>query len=156
MSMPAPRERTSSVEPAEPGAAQTAVTGDEKRPLSKALLVSWSWPIAIWFSVTVTTLIARPPVGDVDLPIYAAAWWMWIGRTDAAYLPGGGAGWPPLLLWCIHLSWWLFGVASLWQVAALARRLWPQDDETVRYAPIILAGSGGFVAYLATTIFSWP
>ena len=45
---------------------------------------------------------------------------------------------------------------SLWQVAALARRLWPEDAEAARYAPIILAGSGGFVACMATTIFAWP
>jgi len=168
--MPAPRERTSSVVPAEPGATQTAATGGRERPLGKALLVSWFWPIAIWLAVTVTTLIARPPMGDVDLPVYAAAWWAWTGPTVAGYVPGAGAGWPPLLLWCIHLSWWLlgisetaarlvaslFGLASLWQVAVLARRLWPEDAEAARYAPIILAGSGGFVAYVATTIFSWP
>jgi 4-amino-4-deoxy-L-arabinose transferase-like glycosyltransferase len=168
--MPAPRKRTSSVVPAEPGATQTAATGGRERPLGKALLVSWFWPIAIWLAVTVTTLIARPPMGDVDLPVYAAAWWAWTGPTVAGYVPGAGAGWPPLLLWCIHLSWWLlgisetaarlvaslFGLASLWQVAVLARRLWPEDAEAARYAPIILAGSGGFVAYVATTIFSWP
>ena len=168
--MPAPRERTSAVAPADPGAPQTAGTGDQQRPLGKALLVSWFWPIAIWLAVTVTTLIARPPMGDVDLPVYAAAWWAWTGPTAAGYLPGAGAGWPPLLLWCIHLSWWLlgvsetasrlvaslFGLVSLWQVAALARRLWPEDAEAARNAPIILAGSGGFVAYVATTIFAWP
>ncbi|MGH6959792.1 MAG: ArnT family glycosyltransferase [Dongiaceae bacterium] len=156
--------------PAEPGAAQTAATGDRERPRGKALLVSWFWPIAIWLAVTVTTLIARPPLGDVDLPVYAAAWWAWSGPTHVGYLPGAGTGWPALLLWCIHLSWWLlgvsetaarlvaslFGLASLWQVAALARRLWPEDADAARYAPIILAGSGGFVAYVATTIFSWP
>ena len=109
-------------------------------------------------------------MGDVDSPVYAAAWWAWTGPTVASYLPGAGAGWPPLLLWCIHLSWWLlgvsetaarlvaslFGLLSVLQVAALARRLWPQNPEAARYAPIILAGSGGFVAYAATTIFAWP
>ncbi|MGH6959340.1 MAG: ArnT family glycosyltransferase, partial [Dongiaceae bacterium] len=155
---------------AESDAARTALTGDRERPLGKALLVSWFWPIAIWFAVTITTLIARPPMGDVDLPVYAAAWWAWIGQSGVDYLPDAGADWPPLLFWCIHLGWWLFGVsetaarlvaslfglASLWQIAALARRLWPGDAEASRYAPIILAGSGGFVAYLATTVFSWP
>jgi 4-amino-4-deoxy-L-arabinose transferase-like glycosyltransferase len=168
--MSAPRERTSSVVPAEPDAAQVGPTSRRERPSGKALLVSWFWPIAIWLAVTVTTLIARPPMGDVDLPVYAAAWWAWIGRADVGYLPSAEAGWTPLLLWCIHLSWRLlgvsetaarlvaalFGLASLWQVAALARRLWPEDAEAARYAPIILAGSGGFVAYVATTIFSWP
>ncbi len=168
--MRAPPERIPSVAPAESDAARTALTGDQERPLGKALLVSWFWPIAIWFAVTITTLIARPPMGDVDLPVYAAAWWAWIGQSDVGYLPDAGAEWPPLLFWCIHLGWWLFGVsetaarlvaslfglASLWQIAALARRLWPGDAEASRYAPIILAGSGGFVAYLATTVFSWP
>ncbi len=159
-----------SVAPAGSDAARAALTGDPERPLGRALLVSWFWPIAIWFAVTITTLIARPPMGDIDLPVYAAAWWGWIGQSGVDYLPDAGAEWPPLLFWGIHLGWWLFGVsetaarlvaslfglASLWQIAALARRLWPEDADTARYAPIILAGSGGFVAYLATTIFSWP
>src|SRR5262245_30572797 len=140
MSIPAPRERTVSVPPAVAGAAQTAATDDRRKPHRRAQLAFWSWPIAIWFAVTVTTLVARPPIGDVDLPVYAAAWWAWIGRTDVGYVPGGETGWPPLLLWCIHLSWWLlgvsemtarlvaalFGLASLWQVAALARRPAPE------------------------------
>jgi 4-amino-4-deoxy-L-arabinose transferase-like glycosyltransferase len=158
------------VAPGESGAAPAVPPGKQERPLGKTLLVSWFWPIAIWLAVNVTTLIARPPMGDVDLPVYAAAWWAWIGRTDVGYLPSAAADWTPLTLWCIELGWWLlgvgetaarlvaslFGLASLWQVAALARRLWPEDAEAARYAPIILAGSGGFVAYQATTIFSWP
>lgn len=170
MSIPAPRDQALPVAPTDSGAAPTAVTIGQRRLVGKAQLVSWFWPIAIWSAVTATTLIARPPVGDVDLPIYAAAWWAWIGQPDVGYVPGAGTAWPPLLLWCIHLSWWLFGVSetaarlvaslfglvSLWQIAALARRLWPDETEAARYASIILAGSGGFVAYLATTIFAWP
>jgi 4-amino-4-deoxy-L-arabinose transferase-like glycosyltransferase len=169
--MPAPRKPTTSVvASAEPGAAPAAAPSDQERPLGQPLLVSWIWPIAIWLAVTVTTLSARPPMGDVDLPVYAAAWWSWTRQTDVNYVPGAGSAWPPLVLWCIHLSWWLLGVSetaarlvgsllglvSLWQIAALARRLWPEEAEAERYAPIILAGSGGFVAYLATTIFAWP
>jgi 4-amino-4-deoxy-L-arabinose transferase-like glycosyltransferase len=168
--MPAPREHQPSAAVREPATAAAATTANARRPLGTTLLASWFWPIAIWLAVTVTTLIARPPMGDVDSPVYAAAWWAWIGQADLGTLPGAGAGWPPLLLWCIHLSWWLFGVSetaarlvaslfglvSLVQIALLARRLWPGDADAARYAPIILAGSGGFVAYVATTIFAWP
>src|SRR5262249_50145373 len=160
---------TSSAAPAASDATQKSTTG-QARSLDNALLASWSWPVGIWLTVTVTTLVARPPMGGVDLPIYAAAWWAWVGQTDVGYLPGAGNSWPPLLIWCIQLGWWLFGVsetsarlvasvfglASLWQVTALARRLWPDDTEAARYAPIVLAGSGGFIAYLTTVVFSWP
>jgi 4-amino-4-deoxy-L-arabinose transferase-like glycosyltransferase len=105
-----------------------------------------------------------------ELSIHATAWWAWIGRQDIAYLPNAGAEWPPLLFWCIRLGWILFGVseiwarlvpsffalACLWLIAALARGLWPHDRETPRHASIILAGSGGFIALLATTVFAWP
>jgi 4-amino-4-deoxy-L-arabinose transferase-like glycosyltransferase len=170
MSIPALPEHTAVVAPGESVAAPAVPAGNRARLVGKTLLVSWFWPIAIWLAVTVTTLVARPPLGDVDLPVYSAAWWAWNGKTDVGYLPSAGPEWTPLTLWCIQLSWWLFGVsetaarlvaslfglASLWQVAALARRLWPEDAETARYAPIMLAGSGGFVACQATTIFSWP
>lgn len=168
--MPARPEPTSSAKPDGSAAAPVAMTGGQEQSPGKTLLAFWFWPIAIWLAVTLTTLIARPPMGDVDLPVYAAAWWAWIGATDVGYLPSAGTEQPPLLLWCIHLSWWLlgisetgarlvaslFGLASLWQVAALARRLWPEHADAARCAPIILAGSGGFVAYVATTVFSWP
>src|SRR5262245_2479704 len=170
MSIPASRERTSSVAPAAPDPTQRSATGARAKSIGITLLASWSWPVGIWLAVTVTTLVARPPMGGVDLPIYAAAWWTWVGRTDVGYVPGAGNGWPPLLIGCIQLGWWLlgvsetsarlvaslFGLASLWQVAALARRLWPDDAEAARYAPIVLAGSGGFIAYLTTAVFSWP
>src|SRR4029450_12406280 len=104
------RERAPADAPPAPAATQTAATGGRERPLGKALLVSWFWPIAIWLAVTVTTLIARPPMGDGALPVSAAAWWAWTGPAVAGYVPGAGAGWPPLLLWGIHLSWWLLGI----------------------------------------------
>ncbi len=130
----------------------------------------WLWPLVLWLAVTATTLAARPPMVGADLPTHAAAWWAWIGRQDIGYLPNDGAEWPPLLFWSIRLCWSLFGVsetwarlvpslfglASLWLIAALARTLWPGDLETPRHAPIILAGSGGFIAFLAGTLFAWP
>jgi 4-amino-4-deoxy-L-arabinose transferase-like glycosyltransferase len=130
----------------------------------------WLWPLAIWLAVTATTLVARPPMVSADLATHATAWWAWTGRQGIGYLPNGGAEWPPLLFWSIRSGWHLFGVseiwarlvpslfglASLWLIAALARRLWPNDPETPRHASIVLAGSGGFIAFLATSMFAWP
>src|SRR5882672_10146819 len=109
MSIPALPEHTGTVAP---GTAATVPTGKQERPLGTPLLVSWFWPIAIWLAVTVTTLVARPPMGDVDLSVYAAAWWAWIGQSDVGYLPGAAGQWTPLTLWCIELSWWLLGVSE--------------------------------------------
>src|SRR5262245_47038019 len=109
MSTPASPERMPPVVPAASDAARTSPTGDQEKRLGKAQLVSWFWPIAIWLAVTITTLMARPPIGDIDLPIYAIAWWAWIGQSGVDYQPDAGAEWPPLLFWCIHLGWWLFG-----------------------------------------------
>jgi 4-amino-4-deoxy-L-arabinose transferase-like glycosyltransferase len=149
--------------------AQAAAADDHGMPAGTASS-AWLWPLALWLAVTATTLLARPPMVAADLPTHATAWWAWIGRQDIGYLPNGGAEWPPLLFWSIRLGWSLFGVsetwarlvpslfglASLWLIAALARSLWPGDLETPRHAPIVLAGSGGFIALLATTMFAWP
>jgi hypothetical protein len=107
---------------------------------------------------------------SADLATHAIAWWAWTGRHDVGYLPNDGAEWPPLLFWSIRLGWSLFGVgeiwarlvpslfglASLWLIAALARTLWPGDPETPNHAPIVLAGSGAYIALLATSMSAWP
>ncbi|MGE0120832.1 MAG: ArnT family glycosyltransferase [Dongiaceae bacterium] len=169
MSIPAAAEPPTPAVAARPDAAQSAVDGGQKAPADEARGI-WPWPLAIWLAVTATTLVARPPMVAADLPVHAVAWWAWMGRQDIPYLPHAGAEWPPVLFWCIRLGWSLFGVgetwarlapslfglASLWLIVGLARRLWPDDKETPRYAPIVLAGSGGFIAFLATTVFAWP
>lgn len=141
----------------------------KQHPPPGGRVATWLLPAAIWLAVTATTLAARPPMVAADLPSHAAAWWSWLGRHDVAYLPDGGAEWPPLLPWIIHLGWSLFGVSDLWPrvaaaaaalaalllIALPARRLWPDDPDTPRFATIILAGSGGFVAFLTTTSFAW-
>ena len=61
---------------------------------------------------------------------------------------------PPLLFWLFHLGWWLFGVdewwprlvpplfglANLFLVRSLARRLWPDRPEVAKTAPVVLLG----------------
>jgi 4-amino-4-deoxy-L-arabinose transferase-like glycosyltransferase len=169
MSVPVPTERPVSATAARLVSAQPPIVDGQAASASRRS-AAWLWPLGIWVAVTATTLFARPPTVAADLPVHASAWWAWLGRHDVGYLPDAAAEWPPLLLWCIRLGWnlfgvsetWarfvpsLFGLASLWLCAGLARRLWPEDMETRRCAPIVLAGSGGFIAFLATTVSGWP
>jgi hypothetical protein len=166
--MPAPADRLTPATAARPTSPPAAAESSQGAPAGGPGV--WLWPVAIWIGVTAATLAARPPMVAADLPIHAAGWWAWTGRPDIAYLPNGGAEWPPLLFWCIRLGWSLFGVSetwvrlvpsvfglvSLWLIAALARALWPRDADARHHAPIILAGTGGFIAFLATTAFAWP
>jgi 4-amino-4-deoxy-L-arabinose transferase-like glycosyltransferase len=132
-----------------------------------SLLHTYLWSTAIWLLVTLTTVLARPPLVWVELRLHSVAWWLWVGRPDVSYIAGD---WPPLLLWLIRLVWSLFGpsevsarlVASLfglgaiWLMPPLMRLLWPSQREAVPLAPMILAGSGGFVAFIAVTLPAWP
>src|SRR5262245_2469234 len=165
--MPMPARPTS---PAAQPDAGPPLTSGSRAPAAGRPSLAWLWPLAIWLAVTATTLAARPPMVGADLATHATAWWAWTGRHDIGYLPNGGAEWPPLLFWCIRLWWHLFGIdetwarlvpslfglGSLWLIAVVARTLWPGDPETSRHAPIVLAGSGGFIAFLATSTFAWP
>lgn len=106
---------------------------------------------------------------DLELPLHAEAWWSWIGRGNVSYLSDVTGNAPPLLFWCIRLGWdvfgasetWarlvasLFGLAGLWLSVPLARQLWPTDGDAARFAPIVLGGSGGFIAFLGLTEFAW-
>jgi 4-amino-4-deoxy-L-arabinose transferase-like glycosyltransferase len=141
---------------------------DQRLLIARRGAAVWLWPGAIWLAVTATTLAARPPM-TADLPTQAAAWWVWLGREDVAYLSADGASWPPLLFWIIEIGWRLFGVSEIWprfaaaagglisvaMVAAVARRLWPEDPDAPHFCAIVLAGSGGFVAYLTATSNVW-
>jgi 4-amino-4-deoxy-L-arabinose transferase-like glycosyltransferase len=132
-----------------------------------SLLRLYLWPTAIWLLVTLTTVLARPPLVSVELRLHSVAWWLWVGRADVPYMAGD---WPPLLLWLIRLAWnvfgpsevaarlvaSLFGLGALWLMPALMRLLWPAQRDAVPLAPMILAGSGGFVAFIAVTLPAWP
>lgn len=151
------------------GSSEAAATA-EHRPLPPGRRVaSLLWPAAIWLAVTATTLAARPSMMATDFPFHAAAWWAWMGQSDVAYLPSIGIDAPPLLIWITGIGWRLFGVSELWPrlasaaaglttlwlILALARQLWPDDPDARRFSAIVLAGSGGFVAFLGTTSAIW-
>src|SRR5690606_5076133 len=76
----------------------------------------------------------------------------------------------PLLLWLIRAAWRLFGVSevaarlvgplcalgTLLLIGPLARLLWPERSESATLAGILLAGTGGFVAYSAMSLPALP
>jgi hypothetical protein len=99
----------------------------------------------------------------------ASAWWAWQGIDSVGYLPTSAIQ-SPLLPWLIQAGWWvlgsneiwprvaanLFGLGTLWLMTPISRSLWPDHRDIRRLAPLILAGSGGFLAYAAMTSFMLP
>lgn len=130
----------------------------------------WLWPTAIWLCATAAACIARPPLVSIESPLLAASWWSWQGNGAVPYLPLPLADQPPLLPWLIQIGWrvlgpneiWpriaanLFGLGSLWMIVPLGRLLWPGRPDVDRLAPVILAGSGGFLAYAAMSLNMLP
>jgi 4-amino-4-deoxy-L-arabinose transferase-like glycosyltransferase len=97
------------------------------------------------------------------------AWEMWQrGDFLVPYLNGQPYSHkPPLLQWCIHLSWLLFGVnewsarlvaplfalGNLALTAKLARRLWPGDPATAALAPLILLAMPVWALWSSLTLY---
>ncbi|MGH6933325.1 MAG: ArnT family glycosyltransferase [Dongiaceae bacterium] len=125
----------------------------------------WLWPTMIWLCATVAACVARPLLASIESPLLAATWWSWQGIGDVPYLPTLAAQ-PALLPWLIQAGWhvlgtseiWprlaagLFGLGTLWLMAPLGRLMWPDRPDVSRLASIILAGSGGFLAYAAMAL----
>lgn len=129
------------------------------------------WPVAIWLVLTVGALAARPPLAPTETQVLSIAWEMW---RDMALLPRLNGTplveQPPLLYWLICGAWSLFGVSevagrlvaplfglgALLLMAPLARLLWPDRPGIGGLAGILLAGTGGFVAYSAMSLPALP
>jgi 4-amino-4-deoxy-L-arabinose transferase-like glycosyltransferase len=124
------------------------------------------WPTLIWLAMAVPALLARPPLVSVESPLHAALWWLWQHRDDVPYLPTAPGELPPLFTAVVLMAWRLFGVsdlwarllpglfvlAAIWGTRPLARLVWGEESEAARFAPLILAGSGGIAAYAAMTL----
>ena len=122
------------------------------------------WASAIWLLLVVGGLAARPSLVAVDGMLLSDAWWSW---QNIGTEPFSG---PVLLFWLIHAGWHLFGVselwarlvaplfvlAGLWLAYAAARRLWPQQPDAPRYAPLLIIGTGGIVAFASQTLTDTP
>lgn len=125
------------------------------------------WPLVIWLLLVAGGLVARPLLAPGEAQILSIAWEMWL---DGAWLPRLNDlpldGQPPLLFWLIRGAWSLFGVGetaarlmaplfalgTLLLVGPLARLLWPERRQAALLAGILLAGTGGFVAYASMSL----
>ncbi|MEX0810030.1 MAG: glycosyltransferase family 39 protein [Dongiaceae bacterium] len=122
------------------------------------------WALLIWLVLVLGGLVARPPLVGVDGRLLSDAWWSWHNTPSTA-----GAG-PDLLFWLIHAGWSLFGVsdwwarmvaplfvlASLFFAFAASRELWPAQPDAARFAPLIVIGTGGIVAFASQTLTDTP
>ena len=133
---------------------------------------STAWTSATWTGLWVVLMgvaLATRPLLPVDETRYlAVAWEMWnSGNLLVPHLNGDPYSHkPPLLFWLINLGWavfgvnewWprlvapLFGLASLFLTAGLARRLWPGDAECAA-APLILVGGLFWALFTTLTMF---
>jgi len=110
----------------------------------------------IWLLLAAAALWCRPLTPIDETRVLSVAWEMW-QRGDFLVPHLNGEPYshkPPLLQWCIHLGWLLFGVqewvgrmiaplfglANLVLTARLAQRLWPEITGAVRLAPWLLLG----------------
>lgn len=132
----------------------------------------YRYPLAwtgLWLGLLLVTLYARPLM-PIDETRYAAvAWEMWLRNTFIVpHLNGETYSHkPPLLFWLIQLGWsafgvhgWvarsvspLFGLASLFLTASLARRLWPDDHRTASIAPLVVLSCIGWTVFTTVLMF---
>jgi 4-amino-4-deoxy-L-arabinose transferase-like glycosyltransferase len=151
--------------PRRDGTDAAAATDAATRSTWRALMTGPPlWACVIWLVLVLGGLAARPPLVAVDGQLLSDAWWSW---QDA---PGAAGSGPDLLFWLIHASWSLFGVsellarlvgplfvlASLFLALAAARQLWPAQPDAARFAPLIVIGTGGIVAFASQTLTDTP
>ena len=126
----------------------------------------WS---GLWLVVVAAALATRPPLPVDETRYLAVAWEMWLdGNYLVPHLNGEAYSHkPPLLFWLINLGWgvfgvnewWpalvapLFGLASLFLTARLARGLWPEAAPVARVAPLLLFGGLFWTLFTTLTMF---
>ena len=123
----------------------------------------------LWLGLVLTGLWFRPLTPVDETRALSVAWEMWQrGDFMVPYLNGEPyCHKPPLLQWCIHLTWWVFGVnewsarlvaplfalGNLVLTAKLARRLWPDDDTSPKLAPLILLACPVWALWSSLTLY---
>jgi 4-amino-4-deoxy-L-arabinose transferase-like glycosyltransferase len=123
----------------------------------------------IWLALVLMGLFCRPLMPVDETRSVSVAWEMW-QRGDYLVPHLNGLPYshkPPLLQWCILLSWSLFGVnewtarliaplfalGNLVLVAKLSRRLWPDDETSPKMAPLLLLSLPVWALWTSLTLY---
>lgn len=123
----------------------------------------------IWLALTTIGLWLRPLTPVDETRAVSVAYEMWLrGDFLVPHLNGEPYSHkPPLLQWCINLLWSIFGVrewcarlvaplfalGNLVLTAALARRLWPEDEAVKRLAPLFLLATPIWALWTSLTLY---
>ena len=125
--------------------------------------------ILIWFFLVLVGLACRPLMPIDETRAVSVAWEMW-QRGDFLVPHLNGLPYshkPPMLQWCIHLSWYLLGVCegnarlvaplfalgNLIMTVKLARQLWPDDKTSAAMAPLILLALPIWALWTTLTLY---
>ncbi len=124
---------------------------------------------ALWLVLVALALYVRPLFPIDETRYVAVAWEMWLrGDFLVPHLNGQPYSHkPPFLFWMFQLGWGLFGVnewwprlvpplfglADLYLVAVLARRLWPDAHAVYIWSPLALFGCALWTVFTTFTMF---
>lgn len=128
----------------------------------------WFW-LACLAAVLLASIFGRPDIPIDETRYVSVAWEMWSGG-DWLVMHKNGEPYhhkPPLLFWLIGLGWHAFGVNDWWPraisaifsfaclglTAAMARRLWPQEDGVGERAGWLLFGTAIWLFFSTSVIF---
>ena len=126
------------------------------RMLQPRVLHPMAW-VGAWLILVIVALTTRPLLPVDETRYLTVAWEMWTSADRLVPHLNGlpYSDKPPLLFWLINLGWSVFGVsgavgrlvsplfglASLFATAGLARLLWPQSVQVRLLAPWVVLGS---------------
>lgn len=126
------------------------------RVLHPHILHPMAW-VGAWLILVIVALTTRPLLPVDETRYLTVAWEMWTSADRLVPHLNGlpYSDKPPLLFWLINLGWSLFGVsdtvgrlvsplfglASLFATAGLARLLWPEAKSVRLLAPWVVLGS---------------
>ena len=138
----------------------------EETEIRRRNFVPW---LVMWTILVAVALVFRPLMPVDETRYLAVAWEMWL-RDDFLVPHLNGAPYshkPPLLFWLMQAGWsvfgvtewWprlvapLFGLASLFLISAICRKLWPDNPRTAAAAPMLILGSLFWALYTTLTMF---